>query len=60
MNICVFKIFSKQSKQLKMNLYQLKLFAFLLVFSTSFTLSAQVAPTAEEDHSYKPLTLKLN
>ncbi|MBP8213026.1 MAG: hypothetical protein KAX53_04730, partial [Saprospiraceae bacterium] len=54
------KIFSKPSKQSKMNLYHLKLFAFLLVFSTSFTLSAQVAPTAEEDHSYKPLTLKLN
>lgn len=60
MNICIFKIFSKPSKQSKMNLYHLKLFAFLLVFSTSFTLSAQVAPTAEEDHSYKPLTLKLN
>ncbi len=60
MNICIFKIFFKPSKQSKMNLYHLKLFAFLLVFSTSFTLSAQVAPTAEEDHSYKPLTLKLN
>ncbi len=60
MNICIFLIFSKSSKQSKMNMNQLKLFAFLLVFSASFALSAQVAPAAEEDHSYKPLTLKLN
>jgi len=44
-----------------MNTFKLKYLVILLLSCCHFSLNAQVAPAApEEDHSYKPLTLKLN